>query len=152
MFFDILFLSRHCCKYRFCASLDCVVFGVVMQVLFVILSFVLVFALACLKVFVFYEPFGFERKGFFKEAWAEVKKSIGFYAICLVCFILLFTLEGCSKPTYKVQVKEVLIPIQCNLELPNKPKEDGSFSSHKALAVYYKEVEQIAKDCVGFQE
>ncbi|TLD85830.1 hypothetical protein LS69_007970 [Helicobacter sp. MIT 05-5294] len=55
---------------------------------------------------------------------------------------------GCaSKPTYKVEVKEVLIPIKCNLELPQKPKEDGSFKSHKELAIYYRQVEQIAKDC-----
>lgn len=61
----------------------------------------------------------------------------------------MFFLGCASKPIYKVQVKEVFIPIRCNLELPEKPKEDGSFESHKALAVYYKKVEQIAKDCVG---
>ncbi|WDL70802.1 hypothetical protein IP364_07990 [Helicobacter winghamensis] len=52
-----------------------------------------------------------------------------------------------TKPIVKIQTKEIFIPIQCNLTLPPKPKENGSFESHKALAIYYKEVEQIAKDC-----
>ncbi len=64
----------------------------------------------------------------------------------LAIFLLIF-FSACSKPLYKIQTQEVLIPIQCNLELPKKPKENGSFESHKELAVYYKEVEQIAKDC-----
>lgn len=65
----------------------------------------------------------------------------------LLLFLLAF-LAGCSaKPILKVQTKEVFIPIKCNLELPPKPKENGSFESHKELSLYYKEVEQIAKDC-----
>ncbi len=66
------------------------------------------------------------------------------YTLLVFC---LFAFMGCAKPLYKIQTQEVLIPIQCNLELPLKPKENGSFESHKELAVYYKEVEQIAKDC-----
>lgn len=62
--------------------------------------------------------------------------------------ILGIAFVGCaSKPTYKTQIQEVYIPIKCNLKLPLKPKENGSFESHKALAVYYRQVEQIAKDC-----
>ncbi|WP_233704127.1 hypothetical protein [Helicobacter mesocricetorum] len=65
----------------------------------------------------------------------------------LLLFLLAF-LAGCStKPILKVQTKEVFIPIKCNLKLPPKPKENGSFESHKELSLYYKEVEQIAKDC-----
>ena len=57
---------------------------------------------------------------------------------------------GCAKePIYKIQTKEVLIPIKCDIKIPDKPKEDGSFESHRELAVYYKKVEQIAKDCTG---
>ncbi|TLD84100.1 hypothetical protein LS70_003905 [Helicobacter sp. MIT 11-5569] len=52
-----------------------------------------------------------------------------------------------SKPVYKIKTQEVFIPVKCNLTLPQKPKEDGSFASHKALAKYYLQVEQIAKDC-----
>ena len=58
------------------------------------------------------------------------------------------TFSACaSKPVYKVEIKEVFIPVKCNLKLPTKPKENGSFASHRALAKYYLEVEQIAKDC-----
>ena len=58
------------------------------------------------------------------------------------------TFSACaSKPVYKVEIKEVFIPVKCNLKLPTKPQENGSFASHRALAKYYLEVEQIAKDC-----
>lgn len=67
------------------------------------------------------------------------------FAIFLPLFIL--TLSACAKPIVKIQTKEVLIPIKCNLTLPDKPKENGSFESHKELLLYYLEVESIAKDC-----
>ncbi|PZT48184.1 hypothetical protein B6S12_03905 [Helicobacter valdiviensis] len=64
--------------------------------------------------------------------------------LSLLCLIFI----GCSaKPIVKMQTKEVLIPIKCNLVLPKKPKEDGSFESHKNLSLYFLKVEQIAKDC-----
>lgn len=67
---------------------------------------------------------------------------------CLFVFgIVAGFFTGCSKPIYKVQTKEVLIPIKCNLKLPQKPQENGSFESHKALAIYFQKIEQIAKDC-----
>lgn len=68
----------------------------------------------------------------------------------LFTLLALFTLtfSACaSKPVYKVEIKEVFIPVKCNLKLPTKPKENGSFESHKALTKYYLEIEQIAKDC-----
>lgn len=70
--------------------------------------------------------------------------------LILSVFLALFALSfsACAtKPIAKIQTQEVLIPVKCNLELPPKPQEDGSFESHKALAKYYLEVEQIAKDC-----
>ena len=70
--------------------------------------------------------------------------------LILSAFLALFALNfsACAtKPIVKIQTQEVLIPVKCNLELPPKPQEDGSFESHKALAKYYLEVEQIAKDC-----
>lgn len=72
----------------------------------------------------------------------------GIWAIVTILVListLIFT--GCSKPVYKIQTQEVLIPVKCNLELPQKPQENGSFESHKSLAKYYLEIEQIAKDC-----
>lgn len=77
-----------------------------------------------------------------------LKLSKYFKKTLFIAFLLLFTLAGCaSKPIVKIDTKEVFIPIKCNLTLPNKPKEDGSFQSHKELLIYYLEVESIAKDC-----
>lgn len=66
-------------------------------ILFVILSLIPVLVLVCLNVFIFYDSFGFERKSFFKEAWAHFKESIGLYVICFVCFTLLFISLGLLK-------------------------------------------------------
>lgn len=67
-------------------------------------------------------------------------------SVFLTFFALSFS-ACATKPIVKIQTQEVLIPVKCNLELPPKPQENGSFESHKALAKYYLEVEQIAKDC-----
>lgn len=56
-------------------------------------------------------------------------------------------LSACTKPVYRVEIKEVLVPVKCNLSLPQKPQENGSFESHKQLMKYFVQVEQIAKDC-----
>lgn len=77
-----------------------------------------------------------------------IMRSLWLLAYTFIFLFLLASFIGCApKPIVKIQTKEVLIPIRCNLELPPKPKEDGSFESHKKLSLYYKEVEQIAKDC-----
>ena len=69
-----------------------------------------------------------------------------FYFTLFALFALTFS-ACAAKPVYKVEIKEVFIPVKCNLKLPKKPKENGSFASHRALAKYYLEIEQIAKDC-----
>lgn len=67
----------------------------------------------------------------------------------LMIFLPVFALllSACAKPVYRVQIKEVLVPVKCNLSLPQKPQENGSFQSHKELIKYFVQVEQIAKDC-----
>lgn len=73
---------------------------------------------------------------------------VTYLRFCIYGLLVNAFIVGCaSSPIYKVQVKEVLVPTKCNLKLPQKPLENGSFESHKALAIYYKKVEQIAKDC-----
>lgn len=104
----------------------------------------------------------FEVKNYTKEVAtlfsANLNQNLIKQSLKLKCFksFILFTLlalfaltfSACaSKPVYKVEIKEVFIPVKCNLKLPTKPKENGSFASHRALAKYYLEVEQIAKDC-----
>lgn len=67
----------------------------------------------------------------------------------LTLILVAFCLSACSTttPIIKYETKEVLIPTKCDLELPPKPRDDGSFESHKAIARYYKLAETIAKDC-----
>lgn len=68
----------------------------------------------------------------------------------ILMFILsAILLSACAKPLVKIETKEVFVPIKCDLELPTKPLENGSFESHKQIAIYYKKIEQIAKDCTG---
>ncbi len=70
------------------------------------------------------------------------------FIIFLLILMFLIALSGCSnKPLVKVETQEIYIPVKCNLELPKKPKDDGSFKSHKEIAIYYKEVENIARIC-----
>lgn len=67
----------------------------------------------------------------------------------LYLILIAFFFSACASSSVQVQTKEVLIPIKCNLEMPKKPKEDGSFESHKALGIYFLEVESTLKDCIG---
>lgn len=83
-------------------------------------------------------------KNFTKQSLKSFRNSL--FTAFLTIFVLSFS--ACvSKPIYKIQTQEVFIPVKCNLELPPKPQENGSFESHKQIAIYYKKVEQIAKDC-----
>lgn len=71
------------------------------------------------------------------------------YLIFFLSLSLIFS--ACASSSVQVQTKEVLIPIKCNLEMPKKPKEDGSFESHKALGIYFLEVERTLKDCLSVE-
>ena len=84
--------------------------------------------------------------------WRTSKKILQkTHLIFLISLSLIF--GACaSKPIVQVQTKEVLIPIKCNLEMPKKPKENRSFESHKALGIYFLEVESTLKDCLGLKE
>lgn len=79
-----------------------------------------------------------------KQSLKSFRNSL--FTTFLALFVLSFS-ACATKPIVKIQTQEVLIPIKCNLEIPPKPQENGNFASHKALAKYYLEVEQIAKDC-----
>lgn len=69
----------------------------------------------------------------------------------LIFFISLSLIFSACASSVQVQTKEVLIPIKCNLEMPKKPKENGSFESHKALGIYFLEVERTLKDCLSVE-
>ena len=56
-----------------------------------------------------------------------------------VAFLAIFALafSACSKPIYKIQTQEVFIPVKCDLELPQKPKENGSFKCYGRKKAYF---------------
>lgn len=61
--------------------------------------------------------------------------------------------QGCAacKPQTitKVEYKEKIIPVRCNVKIPEKPKfNDTDLSGDKALAKYYATVEKLLKGCV----
>ena len=115
------------------------------------------FFLSCSSLKAFYLTENTKKIKHFKNSQARVGNlALINKAFLIACsslkafYLMLFalTFSACaSKPVYKVEIKEVFIPVKCNLKLPTKPQENGSFSSHRALAKYYLEVEQIAKDC-----
>ncbi len=45
------------------------------------------------------------------------------------------------------QIKQVYVPVRCNLKMPLKPAANGSFEAHKELVRYFLRCEEIAKDC-----
>ncbi|MCI5968181.1 hypothetical protein [Helicobacter sp.] len=96
----------------------------------------------------------YEAINYFKEVPTLFKANLTKHSTKIFLNFLLFAFIpcffiSCAKPIVEIQTQEVFIPIKCNLELPQKPKENGSFESHKALSKYYLEVEQIAKDCTN---
>ena len=80
---------------------------------------------------------------------ADLKKIL--QKTYLIFFISLSLIFSACAGSVQIQTKEVLIPIKCNLEIPKKPKENGSFESHKALGIYFLEVERTLKDCLSVE-
>lgn len=66
-------------------------------------------------------------------------------SLMLLCY-------GCSTEVIKLQTQEIYIPVRCEAALPQKPTEDGSFQSHKAISIYYLQVENTLKDCLGLNQ
>jgi len=71
--------------------------------------------------------------------------------LLLMCLTLLL-FSGCTvnqpKEPYIIY-KDVLVPIKCNANMPNKPLNKGNFESHKALMIYYLQCEDLLKQCIG---
>ncbi|WP_456058060.1 hypothetical protein [Campylobacter hominis] len=64
-------------------------------------------------------------------------------------FITLILLCGCSAKNAQVTYKDVLIPVRCDIKMPLKPRNDGTFEAHKKLMIYYLECENALKYCLG---
>lgn len=63
----------------------------------------------------------------------------------LIALFSVLCLFGCS--TKEPQIKQVYVPVRCNLKMPLKPAANGSFEAHKELVRYFLRCEEIAKDC-----
>lgn len=63
----------------------------------------------------------------------------------LIALFSVFALGGCGAK--EPQIKQVFIPVKCNLKMPLRPAESSDFEAHKALMAYFLKCEQIAKDC-----
>lgn len=73
--------------------------------------------------------------------------------VFFVALILLFS--GCADkqvPEPSVVYKEKYMPIRCNAKMPDKPKDDGKFETHKAKMIYYRDCEKKLKQCLGIKE
>ncbi|MBE2986651.1 hypothetical protein CCAL12920_08315 [Campylobacter sp. RM12920] len=64
-------------------------------------------------------------------------------------------LSGCAQkhiPEPTVIYKEKLTPVKCNAQMPVKPKNDGTFEADKAKMIYYRDCENLLKQCLGIKE
>ncbi|MBE2984648.1 hypothetical protein CCAL9344_01280 [Campylobacter sp. RM9344] len=74
----------------------------------------------------------------------------------LAAFVLLALLfAGCAdKQAVEPHIiyKEKLMPVRCNALMPVKPKNDGTFEADKAKMIYYRDCENLLKQCLGIKE
>ena len=75
--------------------------------------------------------------------------------ISLFCvFALIFA--GCAaKPQASephIVYQEKYVAVRCNAKMPDKPKDDGKFETHKAKMIYYRDCEKKLKQCLGIKE
>ena len=73
--------------------------------------------------------------------------------VFFVALVLLFS--GCVNkqvPEPSVVYKEKYMPVRCNAKMPDKPKDDGKFETHKAKMIYYRDCEKKLKQCLGIKE
>ncbi|RXJ80807.1 hypothetical protein CRU86_00070 [Aliarcobacter skirrowii] len=70
----------------------------------------------------------------------------------LMLFIFVLIITGCAtKVKTEYVYKKVNIPVKCNVELPKKPLNDGSFETHKQKMIYYITVEDLLMKCKGVE-
>ncbi|AQW80789.1 hypothetical protein [Campylobacter pinnipediorum] len=73
--------------------------------------------------------------------------------LMLICFLLVLILSGCANDVKNIEpryiYKDVYVPIKCQASMPQKPKNDRSFESHKQIMLYLLECERLLKECLG---
>lgn len=76
-------------------------------------------------------------------------KSWTLLSIAAVLFV-----SGCTttQPPTIVQPQVVKVPVPCAIDLPTKPKDNGTLDSAKRIAGYYKQIEWLLIDCQKIKE
>lgn len=63
-------------------------------------------------------------------------------------FSVICCLNGCGAKE-NIVYKDIFVPVKCDQTIPLKPKNDGTFETHKEIMKYYIKCESIAKICTG---
>ena len=69
--------------------------------------------------------------------------------ILISILIIIINLTGCSSVTPTVVTKEVLVPVKCEMSVPNRPTKVASTSKNVSNILEYTEkLETIVEACV----
>lgn len=69
--------------------------------------------------------------------------------LLIYLFCLMFSLNGCSGVKPAIVTKEVLVPVKCEAEIPERPTKVNSITRNVASIVEYTEkLEVIIDTCV----
>ena len=83
-----------------------------------------------------------------RRSRAELK-HYGFAALFFFLALLLFGCSAKEQVVYKQNIKEVYIPVKCNIDMPVKPAPAGdTVKDNINIVAYSKEVEQALKACI----
>lgn len=75
-------------------------------------------------------------------------KSWTLLSIAAVLFV-----SGCTQTPHIVfEPQAVKVPVPCAIDLPTKPKDNGTLDSAKRIAGYYKQIEWLLIDCQKIKE
>lgn len=84
-------------------------------------------------------------------AWQTKNKRIKMRNLVVLTLIVLF-FTGCGSKNQgepAVIYKELMVPVRCNATMPSKPEYDESFESAKAKRIYWDEIENLLRQCIG---
>lgn len=73
----------------------------------------------------------------------------------IIFAVLALLLAGCADkhaPEPTVIYKDKFVPVRCNVQMPVKPVNDGTFEADKAKMIYYRDCENLLKQCLGIKE
>ena len=85
--------------------------------------------------------------------WRELAELAALVAVAIFCAVLF---SGCAaKPNIitKTEFQKVIVPVRCEVELPQKPNFDPeNLVSAQELAAYYAQIEVLLIACTKEEE